>query len=325
MLRLLPIFLVAVAAIYPQTTVIGGSGGGVETNDLETTITGIADGEVFKGTGADAGAYTSILTAIGEDLATANCVPFENGGSLGCDADMTFDGTSLKFTGSADFSQGLLLNDLVKISAKDGANVDFRIAFGSTQLYRYSGSSHKFYQSGVQFLEIGGTETVKIQDGTAATGDTSFIVKAGAGQSSNLQEWQNSSGTVISKINSGGDIDIGSSGKFLVNTFWRWQTANLSAYSGGNIRWSSDATASGLADLGINRGAAGVLKVTDGSTGLGYLQAGAFDLDDGGTQPTCDSSTRGYFWMDEGGAGVADSVDVCAKDSGDAYAWRTIY
>lgn len=46
---------------------------------------------------------------------------------------------------------------------------------------------------------------------------------------------------------------------------------------------------------------------------------------DTGTKPTCDSSTRFAIWVDEGGAGVKDTVDVCAKDAGDAYAWRTLY
>lgn len=44
-----------------------------------------------------------------------------------------------------------------------------------------------------------------------------------------------------------------------------------------------------------------------------------------GTKPTCDSSARGMFWHTAGGAGVKDAVEVCAKDAGDAYAWRTIY
>lgn len=52
---------------------------------------------------------------------------------------------------------------------------------------------------------------------------------------------------------------------------------------------------------------------------------GALNLDDPGTRPTCDSTTRGYLWFDEGGAGVADSFALCAKDSGDAYDWRVIY
>lgn len=57
-----------------------------------------------------------------------------------------------------------------------------------------------------------------------------------------------------------------------------------------------------------------------------------FTLPDGGgmilgtaTRPTCDSTYRGAFWYVAGGAGVADTVAVCAKDGADAYAWRTIY
>jgi len=44
-----------------------------------------------------------------------------------------------------------------------------------------------------------------------------------------------------------------------------------------------------------------------------------------GTEPTCDESARGLIWTVAGGAGVADTVKVCAKDAGDAFAWRTIY
>lgn len=51
---------------------------------------------------------------------------------------------------------------------------------------------------------------------------------------------------------------------------------------------------------------------------------GSLDLGDPGTKPTCDSSVRGQFHYDEGGAGVADTVEICMKDSGDAYAWETV-
>jgi hypothetical protein len=43
------------------------------------------------------------------------------------------------------------------------------------------------------------------------------------------------------------------------------------------------------------------------------------------TRPTCDSSVSGAVWYVAGGAGVADTFAVCAKDGADAYAWRTIY
>lgn len=42
-------------------------------------------------------------------------------------------------------------------------------------------------------------------------------------------------------------------------------------------------------------------------------------------QPACDATERGTFWVVQGAPGVKDSVQVCAKDAADAYAWRTIY
>jgi hypothetical protein len=45
----------------------------------------------------------------------------------------------------------------------------------------------------------------------------------------------------------------------------------------------------------------------------------------GVSKPTCNSGNRGTFWQVFSGAGVKDTVEVCAKDAGDAYAWRTIY
>jgi type II secretory pathway pseudopilin PulG len=42
-------------------------------------------------------------------------------------------------------------------------------------------------------------------------------------------------------------------------------------------------------------------------------------------KPACGAGTRGVFWVTQGGAGVKDNVEVCAKDAANAYAWRTIY
>jgi len=33
---------------------------------------------------------------------------------------------------------------------------------------------------------------------------------------------------------------------------------------------------------------------------------------------------RGSFWYEAGGVGVADTVEVCRKDSGNAYAWVSV-
>jgi len=44
-----------------------------------------------------------------------------------------------------------------------------------------------------------------------------------------------------------------------------------------------------------------------------------------GAKPACSSSVRGMLWHSNGGAGVKDAVEVCAKDAGDNYSWRGIY
>ena len=52
---------------------------------------------------------------------------------------------------------------------------------------------------------------------------------------------------------------------------------------------------------------------------------GGLDIEDIGSQPTCDATIRGTFFVDEGASSVKDAVEVCAKDAGDAYAWRVLY
>uniref|UniRef100_A0A831XEN6 Uncharacterized protein n=1 Tax=Geobacter metallireducens TaxID=28232 RepID=A0A831XEN6_GEOME len=53
--------------------------------------------------------------------------------------------------------------------------------------------------------------------------------------------------------------------------------------------------------------------------------AGGVRLNTGATKPTCDSSVRGTVWFAQGGVGVADTLEVCAKDGSENYAWRKIY
>jgi hypothetical protein len=44
-----------------------------------------------------------------------------------------------------------------------------------------------------------------------------------------------------------------------------------------------------------------------------------------GAKPTCDSTKRNGVYFVQGGAGVKDTFEVCAKDATDAYAWRVLY
>lgn len=44
-----------------------------------------------------------------------------------------------------------------------------------------------------------------------------------------------------------------------------------------------------------------------------------------GSKPSCTSATRGTMWHTNGSAGVKDTVELCAKDAAENYAWRAIY
>jgi len=64
-------------------------------------------------------------------------------------------------------------------------------------------------------------------------------------------------------------------------------------------------------------------RIRTGQNGLDAIaiNSNGFKIYDTGTKPACSSATRGYIWRDEGGAGVADKLEVCAKNSSDTYAW----
>lgn len=73
-------------------------------------------------------------------------------------------------------------------------------------------------------------------------------------------------------------------------------------------------------DSGLRRVSAGLVGVTDGSTGQGKLQVGGLQFVTG-SRPTCDASARGFVWYVAGGAGVADTIEICGKAAADTYSW----
>jgi hypothetical protein len=61
-----------------------------------------------------------------------------------------------------------------------------------------------------------------------------------------------------------------------------------------------------------------------GSTGQARLVGTGVRLNTG-VRPTCDATTRGLIWYVAGGAGVADTCEVCVKSALDAYAWVSLF
>lgn len=52
---------------------------------------------------------------------------------------------------------------------------------------------------------------------------------------------------------------------------------------------------------------------------------GGMRLNTATAKPACDATVRGTFWVTQGAVGVKDTVEVCAKDATNVYAWRAIY
>lgn len=69
-----------------------------------------------------------------------------------------------------------------------------------------------------------------------------------------------------------------------------------------------------------------VVEPTDVQDAIDKIASGkfttkGFQLATSGSQPTCDSSTRGLLWHTQGGTGVADLLEICQKDASDVYGW----
>lgn len=95
-------------------------------------------------------------------------------------------------------------------------------------------------------------------------------------------------------------IDIGSAGS-------KWKKG-----------WFSGATFNDAIGIGLD------------ALGYGTDQAriavdGGIRLQSTNPKPTCIALLRGLLWFTQGGAGVKDALEVCAKDAGNAYAWRLIF
>lgn len=109
-----------------------------------------------------------------------------------------------------------------------------------------------------------------LYDNTPTTGVTTFNVRAGAGQGAAvIQAWQDAAGSTLAWVSALGGIAAAS----FVNS------ANLIGIGGGQIGIASSASIvfsstnawSGSPDLGFVRDAAGRLRVSNGSTGLGSI------------------------------------------------------
>jgi hypothetical protein len=82
----------------------------------------------------------------------------------------------------------------------------------------------------------------------------------------------------------------------LTATGWQVSDTALALGSANAVLWSSSTAFSGTKDVGLIRGSAGVVKVTNGSTGDGKLVVGGVFLDGNGNGLRVASNATGTYW-----------------------------
>ena len=145
-------------------------------------------------------------------------------------------------------------------------------------------------------LDVSGSaSTARIYDQTATTGSTLFQIRAGAGQSGDIFiVYANNGTTKLFYADQNGRptandaFFIGASG-----AVWNQTNAVQSHRSDGVISFASSTNATAAKDVGIGRAAAGVLSVTDGSSGFGRIR-----LIQSTPAASTDACTAGSIWTD---------------------------
>lgn len=232
--------------------------------------------------------------------------------SLVSSGNATINGV-LTVTGVTQFADGAVGTPSVTFTADT-----------NTGIYRGGNDILRFVTAGADRLTINASGNVGV--GTTAPGS--------------LLHLGGTPGAITSGLTFGdGDTGIFESGDDTL-AFWRngatefYIDNNGFRSSSGKNFLAAGNSYYGWADRGgvkIEAPSSGNIAIT-GNVGIGTTGPtqkleinGGMRLNTATAKPTCDSAVRGTFWFTQSGAGVKDAVEVCAKDAGDAYAWRTIY
>lgn len=177
--------------------------------------------------------------------------------------------------------------------AHDGTNFQMLSQIGNAPA---GGGSVANYWTSTGLTGIGPTtfvpatgSTLQVRDATAATGATRFIVQAGAGDATGTKvvSIRNNTGAEYASITDNGTI----AGQALVAGDFLANTASFSLPIDFKLRWGNGYPYYSTKDIGLERAAAGVLKVNDGGVGFGKIA-----VSQAAPTASTDACTPGTLW-----------------------------
>lgn len=282
--------------------VVGATGATLTTPNI-----GVATATSINKVAITAPATSATLTiANGKTLTINNTLSF-----VGTDSTvMTFPSSSGAVV-TADSTNTLTNKSISASQVNSGTLATARLGSGTAD-------STKFLRgdSTWQVITSGGTpggSTTQMQFNNAGTfgGTSNFLFTSATGQVT-LNQGGNGNNALYGKRTT----DSSPNGNFIQ---FQNQAASADMFK---VDVSGNTTIGGGLSIDTSSGTNGILLISPPAAAP--TAGGALQLT-GGTRPTCAVGIRGTFYYEASGAGIKDTVAVCAKDAANVYAWRTIY
>lgn len=161
----------------------------------------------------------------------------------------------------------LIFGQISSIPGVSGGNAG--VPGGSSGQYQYNSAGSFAGDAGLTRTAIG---QIKLQDPTPTTGVTQAVILDGAGQGSTNSLELRASNNGLQHYFSGGDYKFNNTISDVANKVGIYtSSAGIRLASDRPIGFSSTTAQFGTPDIGLARDAAGRLRISDGSTGLGQI------------------------------------------------------
>lgn len=226
-------------------------------------------------------------------------------------------------------------SDYASGQSNDGGGVAIAAGSGTTNALVKFNASDELEDSGIS---DNGTVIALSRKGTVTAADAADVVwtvKGAASQTGNLQNWTSSADAVLTSVTKDGYLSIATAANAdTLNLFSTGDTNTGFSLPGsdnlvfivGGVRkvamagsetafnadsnfqygWASGAPLSSFIDTGVTRASAGVVKVTNGSSGGGALQLQEM------TAPPAPPADGGILFLQDNGAGKTQAMILFA-------------